>query len=805
MFSHLTDPELSGAAGRKAANLHVLARAGMRVPDGFVIPHSAQLSANDIESHIARLGGYPVAVRSSGELEDLDGMSFAGQYETFLDVSSLPELIARARDCRRSAASPRVRAYLEKHGLSPDAARVSILVQRMIDARVAGVAFSIDPTTGKEEEALVECCDGLGDKLVSGQVRPTRYRLAFRDGSILTEEPGDDGARLSQHEARELTAALLRIQALFGTPQDVEWAIDQAGTLWILQARPITSVAFRTDVEELTNADFKDGGISARVCTPVMFSLYENAMQVSMQRYFEDLRLIPRTRGERWIHMYYGRGYWNASAVKRALARVPGFDEEKFDQDLGIQKQYGEAGPLRVPTALRTILPALPVVVALERSYRRQLALVRRFAPEFAARHGVWQARIARFATTPSSEVCIDLVRVLHDFHAWTERAYFTTIYNNANAQSDMKSFVAKMDAATGRPTSLITLMGGLADVRHMDMQRGIVVLVRIARAEGLASAAFAAALAAFLREHGFHSDAELDLTVPRWTEVPGRMRDMVAAIVASGVDPADPDTTERAQQAAFATELAEIRRVLRPIGLRLRFARGFAAHVARVRTYLKAREEMRIYSTQCYAVVRAYLVEAGRRLAAAQRIDRDDDLFMLSIDQIRDLVEGRLDNAAARAEIAFRRAMYDGYRAFAAPNELGASVEQRARASYVKEIDGKRVLAGLGCSPKQVEGTVRVVASLDEIHLIRKGDVLVTRTTDPGWTPVLGLVAGVITEVGGMLSHAAVIGREYGIPAVLNLHGATSLLRTGMRVRVDGATGVVEILDEPQQAADAA
>jgi len=156
----------------------------------------------------------------------------------------------------------------------------------------------------------------------------------------------------------------------------------------------------------------------------------------------------------------------------------------------------------------------------------------------------------------------------------------------------------------------------------------------------------------------------------------------------------------------------------------------------------------------------------------------------------VRDLVAGK-----PAIEIAFRRAMYAGYRDFGAPNELGASVEQRSAASYVT---GEKRLVGLGCSARQVEGVVRVVTSIDEIDLIRRGDILVTRTTDPGWTPVLGLVSGVVTEVGGMLSHAAVIGREYGIPAVLNLPGATSILRTGMRVRVDGATGVVEILETP-------
>jgi phosphohistidine swiveling domain-containing protein len=769
------------------------------VPAGFVVPPAADLgrvSDAELAEQIAAIGGFPVAVRSSGTLEDLADASFAGQYETYLEVSGVEELRVKIAACRASAGNERVTAYLAHKGLSAAAAEVAVLVQRMVEAKVSGVAFSIDPVTGREEHALVECCAGLGERLVSGYVTPTRATLALRDGGIVEQTAGEDKVVLEAPLAVELVARLLEIQAFFGTPQDVEWAVDGEGKLWILQARPITRVQFRTDVEELTNADFKDGGISARVCTPMMYSLYQNALQVSMQTYFEDLGLVRRP--ERWISMYYGRGYWNASAVKRALGKVPGFSEEKFDQDLGIQKSYGEKGPVTVPTTVGTVLPAIPVAFKLERSYKRQLEVVKKFAPEFAVRRQSWLAKIAGFSATNAPDFFRDLEKVLFDFHAWTERSYFTTIYNNANAQSDFKSFLAKMDAAIGRTTSLVTLMGGLADVRHMDMQRGIVKLAKVAKADGFEGPAWELALRGFLADYGFHSDAELDITVPRWSEVPARIVQLVEQILASGVDPVDPDVSVASQKAAFEVERDAIRVAVRKrLGLRLRFASGFEGHLARMRAYLSAREEMREYSTQCYAIVRSYLLEAGRRLTVLGRLPKAADIFMLSIEQVRDLVGGRLSLAAAENEIAFRKAMYDGYRDFAAPNELGASVEQRTKESYLAAADGKRVLAGLGCSAKQVEGTVRVVTSLDEVHVIRRGDILVTKTTDPGWTPVLGLVAGVVTEVGGMLSHAAVIGREYGIPAVLNLPGATAILKTGMKVRVDGATGLVEILAE--------
>jgi phosphohistidine swiveling domain-containing protein len=773
-------------AGGKAAQLHALLGGGFRVPPGFVVVYDEHLEAIDddaLAASVAALGGFPVAVRSSGLLEDLADASFAGQYDTFLGVADVAELRRRIADCRASATNDRVRAYLAKIGKDPSAAKVSVLVQRMVDAKLAGVGFTLHPITGKEEHALVELCEGLGEKLVSGHVSPSRIELRLETGDVVSEELGPEKARLSPAESRELAATLLAIQANRHAPQDVEWAVDRSGLLYVLQARSITKVAYRTDVEELTNADFKDGGISARVCTPLMFSLYRNAVEASFQRYFEALKLLAPTDKPRWIAMYYGRGYWNASAVKRVLARVPGFDEEKFDRDLGIQKSYGKKGPLKVPTNARTVLSALPVALALELSYRT-----------FPSDYHRWLAAEARFPETADATFFADLERVYFGLHARTEQAYFTTIYNNSNAQSDFKSFLEKMDRATGRVTRTTDLLGGLADVHHMDMQRAMVGLHDVALAEGIDSEPFSRALDAFVRDHGEHGDAELDLTAPRWREAPERVRAYVRGILKSGAPSKNPDDTVHDQKRRFEEERAAITtRLAASRSLAFRFGGGFERHLLRVRTYLSAREGVRKYSTQTYAVVRAYTLESGRRLRRLGKLEAEDDVFMLEVDEVVALASGHLDAAAAAARIAFRRKMYDGYRDFSPPNELGRDVIARDESSYVEGS----ALVGLGCSAGVVEGIVRVLSSLDEVDQLRKGDVLVTKFTDPGWTPALGLVSAVVTEVGGLLSHAAVIGREYGIPAVLNLPGATRKLRTGQRVRVDGSTGRIDILDD--------
>ena len=797
VLPRLGDGGAAEAWGGKAASLDELLRAGFSVPAGFVVPHRRDpeaLAGEELSAAVEAIGGFPVAVRSSGVLEDLEDASFAGQYDTVLDVGDVEALMDAIAACKRSAQNERVREYAAKRALAPEDAAVSVLVQRMVRPVLAGVAFTIHPLTGKEEHALVELVSGLGERLVSGQTTPTSATIRLDGGEVVDEAVGSDGARLLPEQAEELARALLAIQAHFGRPQDVEWAIDRDGALHILQARPITRVQWRRDVGEQTSADFREGGVSARVCTPLMYGLYRRATTESMQQYFEAVRLIRRGQNETWIGFYYGRPYWSASAVKRALARVPGFDEEQFDRGLGIQKDYGEAGPLRVPWSPRVVAGAIPIALALRAEYAAHLARVERFGEPFFRAYRRWRARIDSFYDTSDAAFFSDLEELFR-FQLDTERTYFRTIYNNSNAQSDLHTLIARMDRATGRATIVTKLLGGLAGVHHMAMQQGIVRLVQVAREAGTEGEVWRKALAEFLREHGFHGDVELDITVPRWESAPERVRELVEALAASGAAPADPDEALARQEASFEEERSAVRAALRSsLWARLRFSRAFESKLSRARAFLSAREQMREYSTRCYALLRHYVLEAGARLVARGALDASDDVFMLDPDEIVELGVSGPGADDHRARIARRRAYYQGYRNVPAPGEFGAGVSERPAGG---DAGDGRVLEGLGCSAGVVTGVVRVVADLSEVRHLKPGEILVTRFTDPGWTPSFGIIGAVVTEVGGLLSHAAVIGREYGIPAVLNLPGATRHLRTGDRVRVDGSRGTVEILDE--------
>jgi phosphohistidine swiveling domain-containing protein len=782
--------------GRKATPLHELMRAGFPVPPGFVVAADADLNEAELDTAVQAIGGYPVAARSSGHLEDLPGASFAGQYVTHLGVTNASALAQAIRDCRHSATSDQVVAYLRRQRLDESQTRVSVLVQAMVDASIAGVAFSIHPLSGREEHALLECCRGLGEKLVSGRTAPSRYVIRLEDASVVEWDPGGESARIDDETVTRLRQYILELQAHFGCPQDIEWAIDRSGRLWLLQSRPITRVEWRTDIPEFTSADFREGGVSARVCTPLMYSLYRDALQSSMQRYFVAIKLLAENAPERtWIAMFYGRPYWSASAVKSTLVKTPGFDEEVFDRDLGIRKNYGERGPARTPMSLRRVLPAVPVAIALERNYHGHLRRTEGYGRRFLPQESKHLAIAATFERMDDETFFASLADVFA-FQLATEVDYFTTIYNNANLQSDLKKLLKRIERSVDFPISAVALMSGLQDVSHMKIQRDILQLVGVARRDGVGTPAWDRALASFLAENYFHADAELDISTPRWGERPERVTQIVQDILRSKSDPKDPDAAARSQFERFEAEQNRILlSIQRSIVRRLRFGGSFRKRLRLARAYLSRREEMREFSTRAYNVVRVYVMEAGRRLERRRHLETADDVFMMHTDEFVAVGRSDADPRRTLETTGFRRLMYRGYRSFEPPGELGRDVTQERTAVPGASEPDSMLLRGIGCSSGIVKATVRIVPTLDDAAALRAGEILVTRFTDPGWTPVLGLVSGIVTEVGGLLSHAAVIGREYGIPAVLNVAGATQVLRNGQLVEIDGTAGTVRIL----------
>jgi phosphohistidine swiveling domain-containing protein len=750
----------------------------------------------------------PLAVRSSGTQEDLEGASFAGLYETYLNVRGETALHAAIKQCWASLWQPRVLDYLHRHGGGRGELGMAVVVQRLVEAEVAGVLFTVDPLSGHEGDVVVEAVFGLGESLVSGRVNADRYLVDVSTGAVkerhiahqamkivsaadgntrevaLGEAEGSQPT-LTDRELAALAETGAAIQEHHGRPMDVEW-VRAGGKLYVVQARPITRLHFAPDLGEWTTADFRDGGVSSDVCSPFMWSLYELALEHSMPAYFRSIRLLPSEHRAKWGRMFFARPYWNLLEVKKVLEKIPGYRERNFDTDLGITPSYEGPGTT-TPVTFMGVMRALPVLFALGRSYRDCIRANQAFAAGFAERKKPFDLDGQALAALDATRFVARYRALITDLYFETETSYFQTIYNTSNSKLDFKVEFDRANRAAGGTLNYAALVSGLENLSHLRPMKDMHDLLGGLKQQGRPlDDATVRAFALRWRQHG---RKELDIRVPRWPDDLGLVRTMLEQALASWRPDNDPESHARAQHAAFAAERS---RALAALGRNLLARRAFQRKLDRVRGYAWWREEMRDHSSYVYYLVRQWSLEAGERLVAGGLLERWEDVWALPHQDVIAALEGAVAVSEVRRRVRVGQRLMRSFRNFQNPNEIGSRHELRAAGGAATT---ENALRGTACSPGRAEGRARVVKTLDEATSLVEGDILVTVFTDPGWTPLFPRLAAVVTESGGLLSHAAVISREYGIPAVLAVAGATRIIRDGDRIVVDGTSGLVEIV----------
>lgn len=692
--------------GGKAAALLELAASGFNVPKFVVSPDSVELAAQQL--------GWPLAVRSSATAEDGRWTSFAGQFESYLNLTTIDSVEEAIAACRESVQRPEVIDYCRHHGIDPKSIRMECIVQRMVKPVLAGVVFTLNPVTGADE-IVIEACAGVADQMLAGHVTPLP----------------DDDARLQRYrELIEMTAR--EIERRFGLPQDIEFAIadDQIS---ILQARPITRISFTSESSEWTNADFRDGGVSSSVCSPLMWSLYELVWNHALKSSLAEVKLLEDdfVAGK----MFFGRPYWNLGAVKKCVSRIPGYCEREFDADLNIEPRYGGDG-VRTPLTPRTLWNVIPTVWGIRRFLDRQTQ-----AAQATLERG-WDHYASRFdpATLQLDEQFRELITTEY-FEL--ETTYFRTIFALSMAKLEFKLAYPQADYAG--------LVANLPELSHMASLGRIRQMAETATVD----------VDQLIREFPHLSRHGLDIIHARWDEDHEFVQHLVQQLVLD--DAPFEERKPATDRAAFEQQLVFWRRP------------GFRRKLARLRRLVWLREELRDLSSRMYHLIRQHVLEIARRRLLGS------DVFFMTFEEIF---------ADDRSGIEARRDDYERFRNFDAPPEIGT------RFTHDAAIRGA-VLAGLPASSGRVTGRAHVAANIDEALEAPIGSVLVCPFTEPSWTPVLGRVAGVVTETGGQLSHAAVICREYSIPAVLGVPAATTRLRTGQWVTLDGATGQIELTSD--------
>ncbi|MFI6869147.1 PEP/pyruvate-binding domain-containing protein [Nocardia sp. NPDC050406] len=840
-------------AGGKGASLARMAGAGLPVPPGFhvttaayrrfaaanglrerLLAQTANVSADEpatwedaaakigalladqpvpeeidaaIAAAYARMGeDVPVAVRSSATAEDLPDMSFAGQQETYLDIRGRAAVADAVRRCWASLWTARAIGYRARQGIASEDVELAVVVQELVPAEAAGIAFTADPVTGARDRIVINAAWGLGEAIVGGQVTPDTFVVSKADQAVVSREIGDKrvmtvrtGAgteerdvpadqrtrpALESRQAAELARVAVRIEEFYQQPMDIEWALHD-DRIFIVQARPITALpepkapAPQWELPD-PHGKYVRGSVMELLPNPLS-PLFETlgipAWSKATVEYYHR------------IHLPY------------------------FDDPLAVINGYGYYNVDYTPGLLARMAVAQPRFLAV--TLPRRL----RAAPEiWHAAHTRYQELAARWgALDPEAESASTLLTGVRELVAEAAEYYlaiqggilpaayfsesaFTKAYNAIRRDDDPPA----LDFLLGFDSKPVRAEQSLYDLaRWVRTQPGLAD--RVAEAEtaeltgppegDAAWREFRDRFAEHLRTFGdMVYDLDFAAAVPM--EDPGAPLRTLAYFLTE--DAANPHARQRtAERKRAAAEGALDRRGLRAGLVRplLHWAQAMAP----------MREDALADVGLGWPVVRRLLRELGRRLVAADALVDAGEVYLLRLDEldaaVRALDAGRAPEDS-RAMVADRRETQRQRRAVAPPHVLpveggttflGMDIS-RFLGAHAEETED--AIKGTPGSPGQVTAPARIIHGPEEFDQMRRGDVLVARITTPAWTPLFSLASAVVTDVGGALSHSSIVAREYHIPAVLGTGAATERLRTGQRVTVDGDAGLVTIAE---------
>lgn len=803
--------------GVKAANLGSLLRAGFPVPPGVVLTIDAQArfaaEGTDrqpdlrrlLEDAISTLGDGPIAVRSSGVAEDLSDASFAGQYETVLGAEGLDDLERAVRRCWASGSSAHLSSYRDNLGLE-DAA-MAVFIQVMVDADSAGVAFSANPVSGDRNEVVINAVRGLGDRLVSGNASPDEWVVSPSESRCdsAPEQAIDDT------QAKALAELARRVEGHFGSPQDIEWAI--AGeTIHLLQARPITSlpdqpiepIAIEVDVPP--GFWFYDASHASDSYVPIDVFLIDLVKPVSAG-WCEDFGMLFDGIEFRMI------GGWPYQRM------IPLGDREGPTLPSWLMKLLIKAVPMlrrRIARAGDTMRSDKPVRYidhwyeewqpemdeSIARLRDRDLGglsdenLLRQWDEAHdLMRRGLQIHGSLHFALSP---ILHELVNTCEELLGWDAGKAMDLVSGTSYRSTEPARRLKDMaDMAMGKPDLL-----GLLE--HRDEETA----TRLSAADD----EFAGAFSDYLHEYGCRATGHTTLGAPTLAEQPALLLGMIAGQIETGYEPRadyEANARRRAETLVEAEELladrpSAISRLHRVV------ERGARAYPVR------EDNEFFCFSSPL-ALLRYAALEIGRRLADEGVIDSPDDVLYLEIEEAKGAL---LDGGDRRQLVVRRKAEWAWAKQNPGPpyygdppagppsfdflpaearalmeslmwnNDMIMAVEQSTREEEILDSS----ITGIAASRGEYVGTVRVVMGEREFHKIQPGDVVVCPITSPVWSVVFPMIGALVTDTGGVLSHPAIIAREYRVPAVVATARATSMLKDGDLVTVDGTNGIVRL-----------
>ena len=769
-----------------------------------------------ITSSLAQFGEQVAyAVRSSATAEDLPTASFAGQQDTYLNVVGSAAILQHVSRCWASLFTERAVMYRLRNGVDQRKVSMAVVVQRMVFPQASGILFTADPVTGDRKVASVEASFGLGEALVSGLVNADVYTV--RDGEVVARtiaakqllisaapaggtqtevvEPGrQEQSALTDAQVMRLAELGRRIKAHFGRPQDIEWCLDDDG-FQIVQSRPITTLFPIPEAGDRENHVYVSVGhqqMMTEAMKPLGLSFWQMTTPVPMAeaggRLFVDVtqRLASPTSRAGLLALM-GRGDPLIGDALRTILERGDFIPSLPDEQPGVAPVGSAPASIETDPAIvaELIQHSEDSIATLKRDIRTKSgsALLDFIRADIA--------ELRRILFDPRShQVFMSAMEAswwLND-QLWTwlgEKNVADTLTQSVPNNITSEMGLALLDVADAiRPhPDVVAFLQHVEDEKFLDE----VFLDELPRLAGGREARDA--ILAWLDKYGMRCVGEIDITRPRWSEQPATLIPMIL----SNIKNFGPGAAEQ----RFAQGLKAAREKEQDVLERLRAlpdgeqkAEEVKRMIDRVRTFIGYREYPKYGMINRYFIYKQALLEEAGRLAQAHALREKEDIFYLTFEELREVVRThQVDEQLIRQ----RKEAFTSYQALTPPRVLTSDGE-RVAGSYRRDDLPAGALVGLPVSAGIVEGRARVILDMAEADL-EPGDILVTTNTDPSWTPLFVAITGLVTEVGGLMTHGAVIAREYGVAAVVGVEHATRLIRDGQRIRVHGTDGYVEIL----------
>jgi pyruvate,water dikinase len=812
-------------------------------------PMPAPLVAEITAAYESLGAGCHVAVRSSGTAEDLADASFAGQHDTYLDMQGSAAVLDAVKRCWASLWTARAVAYRHANGFDQLAVSLAVVIQEMAEAEVAGVMFTANPLTAATDRIVVNASWGLGEGVVSGILTPDEFTLDKASGRLLHTVTGSKERRVVRNRATgrgvltepvpaELrgvnTLAAAQLAALAelgrqverhygGMPQDIEWAFAK-GAFHLLQARDITGVEFTWDeqVDAWQRDPDEPGVIWTRgfadefwtgAVTPLFYSVRAREF-TDCQRRAARIWGLHDLAGTRRFKYHRAEVYLSTKSQGLFVHyTVPGQFRAGPAVDYFPPSMRAELAARRFPLAKYLWMHARIMLVP-EQRIPTWMGLLQDYLD-----HRIDEADgldAAQLAALGDEELLGHIAGMIVFTTRLLDVMWTGFLVHGAAVLYLLGTIIARWydgantmvyaDLITGLPKRTITLEENLDLWELAERIRSSPELVALFHGSDAqhfftrlrahpAGAAAAAQYDHILEAHGHRGHADRDFWFTRRAEDPAVDYRALQALLSSAAGAPRPDAREpelvRTREAATAEVIERLRR--RPFGgLRVRLFKAVLAYAHR---FLVIRDDERHYIDRATHAKKRAFAELGRRLVERGLLANADDHYFLTYEELLELFAGRATGRLVAAKVRGRRRQFERFHAkqYLPPLYLRDGEEYREDAEVATVQDGA-LLAGIGTSRGTVTGTARVVHDLKDIGRVRAGEILVTNSTDPGWTPVFAVISGLVLETGGMLAHGSCLSREYGLPAV-TVANATRRIPDGATITVDGGSGRVSLV----------